>query len=216
MKTRNNPGLNLHDCRSVPQASACVVVAWLVATCFLAGCLGKPDRANIELRRKNQSLEAQIAELNRLRQADAATIRALQEHQGPLPALPQDRLEKLFTTHGLQLSRLTTADQHGIRVYIVPTDQMGDQLKAAGSFVIEVFDLSRQTDNLIGQWQFSTEQSRLCWHGSGLLYAYVFVCPWQQTLPPLQGQITLKVTFCDELTGRRFTVQKALDVQYAS
>ena len=189
------------------------LICALMAAFVLLGCMGKPNQANIELRKKNQSLEARIAELNRVHEADAATIRALEQQRGALPTLPQNRLEKLFTAHGLLLSRLSTADDQGIRVYVVPTDETGDEIKAAGSFVVEAFDLAKQADNLAGRWQFTTDQARQNWHGSALLYAYVLVCPWQQV--PQHRQITLKVTFRDELTGRQLSVQKVLDVQHA-
>ena len=68
--------------------------------------------------------------------ADAATIRNLQARVGTIPTLSQERLEKLFTVHGIQLGRLTGgADldrskpgDEGIKVYITPTDDDGEPL----------------------------------------------------------------------------------------
>jgi hypothetical protein len=137
-----------------------------------------------------------------------------------LQTLPQDRLDKLFTVHGLSLGRLTGgADldpakpgDEGIKVYVVPTDDSGESLKAAGSFVIELFDLNKTTDNLVGHWEFSVEQARHNWYGRALLYTYVLNCPWQAR-PPEHPDLTLKVVFRDELTGREFSLQQAIKVK---
>src|SRR3954452_4154622 len=112
-----------------------------------------PSTANIELRKEKQALQDQIAELNRVHQADQATIQGLQNQIGTLPTLPQNRLDQLFTVHGLELGRLTGgADldpkkpgDEGIKVYATPTDDDGEPIKAAGTFVIEAFDLAAKT-----------------------------------------------------------------------
>src|SRR5438874_402601 len=103
---------------------------------FLVSC-GSPNTASIVVRKQNQDLQVQIATLTRAREADAATIRNLQARVGTIPTLSQERLEKLFTVHGIQLGRLTGgADldrskpgDEGIKVYITPTDDDGEPLK---------------------------------------------------------------------------------------
>ena len=42
-------------------------------------------------------------------------------------------------------------------------------------------------------------------------YEYVLTCPWQDVVPR-HPELTVKVTFTDELTGRQFTLQQALKV----
>jgi hypothetical protein len=172
------------DARALP-AIICVHLCLSVVPFLVLGCTGKPNQANIELRNKNQELEGKVAELQRAREADAATIRALQDQRGTFPSL--------------------------LKVYVVPTDQTGDELKAAGSFVVELFDLNKTSDNLVGRWEFNHDQARQSWLGSALLYEYVLTCPWQR--PPEHSELTLKVTFQDELTGRQFATQKVVHVR---
>src|SRR5689334_19278807 len=74
---------------------------------LLPGCFGKPNQANIELRKQIQSLEAKNTELQRQHDADQATITGLKSQVGSIPTLPEDRLEKLYTVHGLEIGRLT-------------------------------------------------------------------------------------------------------------
>jgi hypothetical protein len=206
------------DARALP-AIICVHLCLSVVPFLVLGCTGKPNQANIELRNKNQELEGKVAELQRAREADAATIRALQDQRGTFPSLPQDRLERLYTPHGIKLGRLTggadldptRSGEEGLKVYVVPTDQTGDELKAAGSFVVELFDLNKTSDNLVGRWEFNHDQARQSWLGSALLYEYVLTCLWQR--PPEHSELTLKVTFQDELTGRQFATQKVVHVR---
>jgi hypothetical protein len=131
--------------------------------------------------------------------------------------LPQERLEKLFTTHGLKLGRLTGgADldpakpgDEGIKVYVTPTDETGEPIKAAGSFVVEAFDLAAKPPE-IGKWTFDLDATRKSWNGALMSHHYVLICPWQT--PPGHEEITIKVTFHDELTGREFHAQQVVKI----
>jgi hypothetical protein len=181
-----------------------------------AGC-GSPSSANITLRKQNQDLQDQITTLTRARKADAATIAALQQRVGTVPTLSQQRLEKLFTVHGIKLGRLTGgADldhskpgDEAIKVYADPTDDDGDAIKAAGSFIVEAFDLAANPPEL-GKWTFDTDATRKLWNGSLLSHQYVLTCPWQK--PPQHEELTIKVTFSEELTRREFHAQSVVKV----
>jgi hypothetical protein len=187
---------------------------------LLAGCT-TPDKANILLRKENQELREKVTRLDRTHEADRAIIVSLESSATTLPSLPPDRLDELFTVHGLRIGRLSGgADlnaakpgDEGLKIYIVPTDQDGEDLKAAGSFKIEAFDLAQKDHRKIGQWDFDLEQSKKNWFGP-LLYSYVLTCPWQTV--PEHSKITVKITFTDALTGRRFQTQRVFDIALPS
>lgn len=200
-------------------------IAWFVAIAAgvgasSAGCKG-PDSANVALRRENQALREQMTELRRQRDADAATIAALQRRatgeSSPVAILPPEMLDRLFTVSGLQLGRLTGGlapdrlrrGSAILRVQATPVDSSGQPLKAAGSFVVEAFDLSSE-GRLVQRWTFDLAASRQAWHGGAMLYCYLFECPFDS--PPASSEITLKVTFTDELTGRRFSQQRPVNL----
>ena len=176
-----------------------------------------PSKANNTLRLDQQRLEQQIADLKRQHAGDEATIAELQNKVGTIPTLPQDRLEKLFTTHGIELGRLTGGDDFdpatpgddGLRIGVVPMDQQGQKLKAAGSITVDAFDLSDPQDTHIGHWTFDLDQTKKNWFGN-LLYTYVLRAPWQKI--PRHPDLTVRVTFHDELTGREFTDQKLIKI----
>lgn len=187
---------------------------------FATGC-SSPNKANIELRKQKQELEAKLQTLERRHDADVASIRAFESRATTVPTLPNERLEKLFTTHGLSIGRLTApADldrgkpgDEGLKVYVVPTDDEGQPLKAAGSFVVEAFDLAKGANNRIGHWEFTADEAKKTWLGQLMMYTYVLPVAWQS--PPQHPDITLRVTFTDNLTGRTFSAQKVIKVPVA-
>jgi len=179
----------------------------------LPGCKA-PSKANIELRKQNQELRAKLGDLDRRHAADVAQIRAMETKTGTSPTLSQDRLARLFTVHGLEFGKLTGVNDEGVlKVYVVPTDDSGQKIKAAGSFVVEAFDLESKVE-LIVRREFSVDEARKCWFGQALLYEYVLPCPWNS--PPQHPDVTLKVSFTDALTGRTFTAQKIVSASPAS
>jgi hypothetical protein len=197
------------------------VIAIAISLSALSGC-GSPNVASIGVRKQNQDLRDQIETLTRTHEADQATIKGLQERVGTLPTLPQDRLEKLFTTHAIDLGRLTGGldldpakpGDEGLRVDVTPTDGDGQKLKAAGSFTVEAFDLAANPTRL-GKWTFDVEAARKSWVGALMSYHYVLKCPWQQAAPAHED-VTVKVTFRDELTGRLFEAQRVVKVKLGS
>ena len=203
--------------RSTQRAVASVIVISLVPL----GC-GKPNRANIELRKQNATLQRELDQARRDRQADRQSLEALQRQQGSgVETLPPARLDRLFTVRDIKLGRLTGgADldpdkpgDEGFKVHVGLVDQHGDDLKSSGAFVVEAFDLAGENGPAqVGRWEFPVEKSQDSWHSFLTRYEYVLTCPWQQA-PPRHLEVTVKVTFTDELTGRQFTRQTVAKVK---
>ncbi len=193
------------------------IVVAVSGSFLLAGC-GKPNAANIELRKLLQERDDRIQQLEVQQRADRATIAQLQSTAGApsIATLPREQLDLLFTTHGLSMSRLTgiaridpkSADPDGVKVYIVPTDQSGQAIKSAGRFTVEVFDLENRAENLIVRREFSVEESRNAWVGEAFQYTYVLNVPFGKLIAA--KELTVRVTFVDELTQRQFTAQRVV------
>jgi len=200
-----------------PKISRALSLVMAGSVALLAGCYS-PSKANIELRKKNQLLESKIEDLNHRHDADQATIRGLQAGATTVPSLPQDQLADLFTVTGLQFGSLTggyhpdpdqTADTM-LKIYVVPIDDQGDKIKAAGTFHVDLFDLALKSNNRIGAWDFDLAKTRSSWYGRGLLYTYVLDCPWQTA--PIDSKLMARISYTDGLTHRLFTVDKAVTV----
>jgi hypothetical protein len=204
-------------CARANQWSVAALLVGGAALASLGGCT-TPDKANIALRKQNQQLQEQVTTLQRVHAADQAAIAGLRHAGATLPTLPPERLDQLFTVHGFTIGRLTGgADldparpgDEGLKLYVTPIDKQGDSLKAAGSFEIEAFDLARQESQKIGAWSFPLQDAGKNWYGT-LLNCYVLTCPWQTV--PRHDRLTVKITFTDALTGRRFTQQKVVEVR---
>lgn len=184
-----------------------VASSLLGLTVFISGCTS-PSAANIKLRKELQDQQAEIDQLKREHAADAAGRRATAT-TGPTipPALSPDQTAGLFTTHGIRLGRLTGQDDKGLVIHLIPTDDAGDDFKAAGGITVEAFDLAAEGKR-VGRWEFDAAKARSFWNGTGLRYEYVVPCPW--TDKPATSQLTVKVTFNDALTGRVFDTQQVV------
>jgi hypothetical protein len=195
-----------------------LVLCWtLVLGAFAPGCFPKPNAANIKLRKEIQTLDARVAELETRHRADTAQIAALQSDR-TVQTLPAERLQTLFTASGLQFKRLVLgADldpsrpgDEGFKIGLTPIDDIGDEFKSAGSFVIELFDLADKNVRL-GTWTLDTRQTRELWLSTPVFDGYVFTLPWQT--PPSNEKLLVKATFTEELTGRSFEATSELTVQ---
>lgn len=185
---------------------------------LLAGCFGKPNQTNIALRKQAQTQQDQIDRLKQQLAAQQAETRGLQQHMPTVPVLPPERLKNLFTTHGLKFGKLTSGidtdpkkpGDEAVKVYVVPTDQEGQPIKASGTFTFDLYDLAQPDASHIGHWTFDVEQARQNWYGTLLDYTYAFTLPWQTV--PKHADLAIHVTFLDELTQIPFEAQTTVKV----
>lgn len=188
-----------------------------IAVLCAAGCFPKPNKANIELRKQVQSLEVKIADLELRRAADKAAIDSLSGDR-TIQTLPSDKLDRLFVTSSLKFKNIVvgedldpnTPGDEGFKIGVVPVDEFGDEFKAAGSLTVELFDLAAPETRL-GQWTIDTAEARQKWLSSFVFDGYVLPFKWQT--PPTHGKLLVKVTFVEELTGRKFEATSELNVK---
>ena len=190
-----------------------LVLGTLAGLMSLAGCAAETgqvldlQRDKLELQRKLRRAEGTIAQQQKdLRQKD--------EQISTLSNLDQEQLKVLFTVEKIVLGRYsgpTNPDKKGtddgVRVYLIPQDQSGRTVTAAGSVEIDVFDLARKEESLLMSYSFSAAKAKEHWQSSSLAHHYSFTCPWKDR-EPLGDEITIHVKFADYLSGRSFTATK--------
>jgi hypothetical protein len=189
----------------------------LLASAFLMGGCGSPDKANIQLRKEKQQLQDRIDDMKLRHDAALARILAYEQQTGTVETLPGERLNQLFTVHKIDLGNLTggadtdlkSPGDEALKVYLVPMDESGDPIKATGHVTVELFDLARPGDTRIGQWELDPKQLKDTWRSFFRLNGFVLTCPWQRK--PERAGLAVKVTFRDLLTGRTF--EKLKDIQ---
>ncbi len=185
---------------------------------LLVGC-GSPSAANIELRKQNQQLQGKIEQLQRDLSGANAQIYALEKNATTVPVLPESRLKELITVHGLKIVKGTgpgdlnpsQPGDEGLKVFVVPTDQYAQPIKAAGSFTVDAYDLQMPQHPHIGHWVFPASTVQNYWYSFLVLYTYILPCPWTEL--PRHESITVHVTFHDLLTGRQFRAERVVKVQ---
>ncbi len=201
------------------QVGRLVVLAGLVS---LAGCAVKTDEV-LELQRDNRELHRQLRQAKETISAQHETLSRRDEQISSLLELgPGRRLAELFVVEKIKLSRYTggfnpdkTGGDDGVRVYVIPQDEGGRTVTAAGSVEIDVFDLAQKEESLLMSYSFTAAQAKEHWQGGGLANHYSFTCLWKDALPT-GNEITIRVKFVDYLTGRIFTATKQCSVRNPS
>lgn len=215
--TRNELSTGEPARRRQPRLPAPACCAVLAGALLLSGC-GSPNAANITLRKEKQDLQDRIASLEQQLQVTQAELAGLKQNPHAPSTLAADRLKRMYTVHDVQLGRFTGgADldpqrpgDEALKIYLTPRDEAGDPLKATGQVVVEVFNLAASSDLVLGRWEYSSQDLKEAWRGLGPLQAFVLTAPWQ-TIPE-QRQLTVRVIYTDELTGRRYTVTKDVEI----
>jgi len=191
--------------------------AGLLAVMILGGCdpqaapKAVPDQhPQVSMKAKITRLEAEVASLRRANAEKARQIEALQN-------LPADRMKLMFTVTKVEIGRYSAGrdldgktGHDGVRVYLTPKDRDGHTIKAAGSVSVRLFDLARDGDNLLARCDFPADKIARHWVAGLGSHHYRFDCPWPR--PPTTGEVTLRVTFTDLLTGKSHTAQRTLKV----
>ncbi len=195
---------------------------WVLVVCVIAiaGC-SSPNAVNIQLRKDKQQLEEQVAKLGQEVQAARARIQSFESQGGTLPTLPQERLDRMFTVHGIRLGRLSggwpgdavDGPDQGLKIYLSPVDETDEAIKASGTVEIEAFDLDLQGENRVGKWTFDPIALKSRWRSLAMLRAFVLECPWEKQKAPQHSKLAVKVSFRDELSGRVYSEIKEVQVR---
>jgi len=185
----------------------------ILALLSTAGCFG-PNKANVDLRKKNQELSQKVETLTKQHEADLAYLATADQKQGAVPRLSADRLNELFTASTVEVDKLSNWRDGLLKVYVVPIDAAGDTLKAAGAVTVEAYDLAKADKPLLGKWEFPAADAGKNWYDSFVVRGYALNCPIASPLDA--SEITIRATFVDSLTQRTLTAQRVIKVAPAA
>lgn len=182
------------------------------------GCTNKDARL-LEAQDQNRQLSQQLRQSQQTIEAKQDQISRQSEQIENLTDLGPKRMDVLFTVDRIKLGRYsggTSLDDmpgdDGVKVYIIPQDDAGRTVTAAGSIEVNVFDLAEKDAPLLMSYSFSAEKVRKHWHSGGLANHYAITCPWKDALPS-GNEITIRVKFVDYLTGQTFTATKQCQIR---
>ena len=136
-----------------------------------------------------------------------------------LSGLPKEaKLENLNLLKNIKIGRYTgffDKDKDGTKekliVYIQPTDEQGDALKAVGTAEVQLWNLNKTNGQaMLGQWKVEPEELKKLWFETLVSIYYRLTFDVADIVDSLQESPTVKVTFTDYLTGKIFKEQKAI------
>ena len=196
------------------------LVLVLAGLAILTGCGAKKEPLT-QLEQENLQLARELRQAKETIGDQQEALNQKDEQIATLLQFKPEQLKVLFAVDKIKLGRYTGGTNpdkkdgdDGVRVYLIPQDQDGRTVTAAGSVEIDIFDLRQKEDSLIMSYSFTAAQAKEHWQGGGLANHYSFICPWKET-KPTRNEINVHVKFVDYLTGRTFTASKKCKVRIA-
>jgi outer membrane murein-binding lipoprotein Lpp len=202
-----------------------LVAAGLFGTLVLtAGCASTGQLDLLESRLRHQEdatnqLQAQLTESQNQLQAsrrEAVDLRT-QLADGKRTA-HAEQVSALGQVEGISLNKYLTGgfDKDGVpgdeifSAVVMPADADGNLVKAPGSVVLTVLDLSKpEAQQRVGHWEFGPKESEDLWHSGFFGSGYVVRVPWQ-TLP--ESPTLLVHARLKTVDGRQFDTSQSIRI----
>ncbi|MEP0847150.1 MAG: hypothetical protein HRF50_10080 [Phycisphaerae bacterium] len=207
--------------RAAPLRASCgCLLAAPLALAALAACGGCASQTELDLRRENDRLKAQLADTSRQLAEHQAAIDELNRQLQAARGFTDDDLKRIFYPEKLVIDSLSGGEDYdgktgddGVTVYLRPIDRVGDTVKVAGDIRIELYDLAAPADaKLLGEYNIGVDKASEFWYGKLMTNHYTIRCPWQKIVPA-NPEITVRATFRDFLTKRVITAQTVVTVK---
>ncbi|HOA74908.1 MAG TPA: hypothetical protein PL151_15180 [Phycisphaerae bacterium] len=194
------------------------------AALLLAGCDTVRTADFLEVQREAQAAKEQVATLETQLSAEQQTVRNLQRQLANMRGMDPDVLDQLVTPVKIKLASQSGGyDQDGkpgddgIVLYVQPLDKEGDVIKAAGSFVVNLLNLSDASNpRVIATYEFDVPTTLDLWYGRFMTNHFTLRCPWPPSGPPDTDEVTARVEFTVLLTGRVLIAQERFEINRAA
>ncbi|MCK4752942.1 MAG: hypothetical protein KAS75_05805 [Planctomycetes bacterium] len=184
--------------------------------CLAAGC----DEAAREVRllEKINTLKQEKKQLaNQIEQSEIEKEK-LKEQAEVLAGLSSEvRLANLYDLQKVKLTKYTNLydkDKDGKKekliVYLQPVDEEDDIVKASGTVDVELWDLNRNGEAMLGKWQVGPEELKKRWFATLVTINYRLVFDVGGKITDEEEELVVKVTFTDYLAGKVFKQQKII------
>ena len=146
-----------------------------------------------------------------------AEIEQLQSQVRALSALPKDQPNNPYEVMTIRIGKISNffdKDSDGVQeklvVYLQPIDAEGDVIKAAGSTMVQLWNLNNPNgEALLGEWKVEPAELRKLWFNS-ITTGYRLTFDRPEALKALSEPLTVRITFTDYLTGEIFRVQQVI------
>lgn len=187
----------------------------LLAASLLTGCgIGSERVSPLEM--KVRDLEREKVQLTGQLERSQTETEQLKSQVKALAVLPQDKKETLFySLSAVKIGGFTgfydkgeTGKRDELIVYLEPTDQAGDLVKAPGLVSVELWNLNDPNGKAqLGAWQVQPAELYKRWFNTLAITAYRLTFDIPVTPKLLSEPLTVRTTFTDYFTGQVFTDQ---------
>jgi hypothetical protein len=182
-----------------------------------SGCATPEEKEPIgeqieQLTQQNKELQKQIEQSEKENEQLRRQIQVLS-------GLPENiKLENLNLLQNIKIGRYTgffdknkDGSKEKLIVYIQPTDEQGDSLKAVGAAEVQLWDLNKTNEQaMLGQWKIEPDELKQLWFETLVSTYYRLTFDVADIIEGLEEPPTVKVTFTDYLTGKVFNEQKVI------
>ena len=189
----------------------------LLTLFLVAGCANPNDKESLaikieQLTQENTQLQERVEQFN-------SENKELKGQIQVLSGLSENvRLENLNQLEKIKIGRYTgffDKDDDGreekLIVYIHPTDEQGNALKAAGTVEVQLWDLNKTNGQaMLGQWKVEPDELKKLWFETLVSIYFRLTFDVADVVESPEKPLTVKVTFTDYLTGKVFNEQKTI------
>ena len=184
---------------------------------FTVGC----ENGNVKLSQAEQIASLKHEKTDLIRQIDTSETEKIQlkkQLQTLSGVKPEVRLENFHDLQKVQIGKYTNLYDNNedgkyeqLIVYLQPTDQDGDIVKATGAVEVQLWDLNKNNGQaMLGQWLVEPDQLRKLWFATLITINYRLTFDVADKVDNFDEPLTVKVTFTDYLTGKVFEQQKVI------
>jgi len=195
---------------------AFLIITTAAALLIITGC-EQPQKTTqwdklTELERERTDLKQEVKHLQQ-------ENKQLKEQFASLAKLEHDiRVELLANLDNVEIDKRSgffdknrDGKEETLIVYLKPFDDSGDVIKAAGDVNIQLWDLSKKSDDaLLGEWNIAPKELKDLWMGMVMTNYYRLSFRIPELLDGNRKDLTIKVKFTDYLTGKVFRKQKVV------
>ena len=189
----------------------------LLTLFLVAGCANPNDKESLaikieQLTQENTQLQERVEQFN-------SENKELKGQIQVLSGLSENvRLENLNQLEKIKIGRYTgffDKDDDGreekLIVYIHPTDEQGNALKAAGTVEVQLWDLNKTNRQaMLGQWKVEPDELKKLWFETLVSIYFRLTFDVADVVESPEKPLTVKVTFTDYLPGKVFNEQKTI------
>jgi cell division protein FtsB len=198
---------------SILHFTFCILIFFTLVT----GCAKPEEKESIAV--QIEQLTQEKSELQKQIEQSEEENEQLKQQIQVLSGLPENvKLENLNRLKNIKIGRHTgffDKDDDGKKekliVYIQPTDEQGDALKAVGTAEVQLWDLNKTNGQaMLGHWKVEADELKKLWFETLVSIYYRLTFDVADIVESLEQPPTVKVTFTDYLTGKVFNEQKVI------